>query len=205
VSCSCRASAALDRFVARTATKLRVLCYKSMRAPWARNDWILQVIDKLARVGGRASLRSGGVILIGSLLLSACGGGGSTEGPAAAVTSSSLGAGSGSASGVFIPATFFALSDTNPNDPPTVSHGTLGRPSRLAWTEIEQTKGSFDFSFLDAYASIAPKDADGTANMVLTLGMTPPWATSDQSKCRTFAEDGPQLPLPPFKCGGLRL
>jgi len=130
-------------------------------------------------------------------LLSACGGGGSAQGPVATATSSNSGGSSpvspssmSSGSGASIPATFFALSDTNPNDPPTVSHGTLGRPQRLAWTEIEQTKGSFDFSFLDAYASIAPKDADGTANMVLTLGMTPPWATSDQSKCRTFAEDG---------------
>ena len=189
--------------MARTATKLRVLCYKSMRAPWARNDWILQVIDKLAR-RGKASSGCGALILVGTLLLSACGGGGSTQGPVATATSSNSGGSSpvspssmSSGSGASIPATFFALSDTNPNDPPTVSHGTLGRPQRLAWTEIEQTKGSFDFSFLDAYASIAPKDADGTANMVLTLGMTPPWATSDQSKCRTFAEDGPQLPLPP--------
>jgi len=202
VSCSCRASAALDRFVARTATKLRVLCYKSMRAPWARNDWILQVIDKLAR-RGKASSGCGALILVGTLLLSACGGGGSTQGPVATATSSNSGGSSpvspssmSSGSGASIPATFFAVNDTNPNDPPRLNYGTLGH-AKLAWTAIEPSKGTFDFSFFDAYANIAPKDPDGTANVVLTLGMTPPWATADQSKCKTFGNGMVGCTVPP--------
>ena len=85
-----------------------------------------------------------------------------------------------------IPATFFAMSDTGFTDPPAVSFGMLGHPVALAWQNIEQTKGIYDFtSFFDGYAGIAPLDPDGsnTADLILVLGNTPPWALADTSSC----------------------
>jgi len=89
-----------------------------------------------------------------------------------------------------VPITFFAVNDTTPTDAPQnygLNYGTLGHPVPLAWQTIEAGgSGSFDFSQFDGFAeNVAPKDANGTALMVMTLGMTPPWATSDTSTCRT--------------------
>jgi hypothetical protein len=84
-----------------------------------------------------------------------------------------------------IPATFFAVSDTYAGDPPQISYGAMGHPIQLVWETSEQSKGVFDFSSFDALAGIAPTDTDGTALIDLTLGMTPGWATSQQTTCRT--------------------
>ncbi len=90
-----------------------------------------------------------------------------------------------------VPITFFAVNDTTPTDAPQaygLNYGTLGHPVPLAWQTIEANQGSFDFSQFDGFAeNVAPKDANGTALMVMTLGMTPPWATSDTTTCRTGA------------------
>ncbi len=88
-----------------------------------------------------------------------------------------------------IPLTFFAVSDSNPLVPPLLNYGTLGHPILLAWQSIEQASGVFDFSVFDEYANIAPKDANGTALMIMTLGMTPPWAlpVTGTATCRTSA------------------
>lgn len=90
-----------------------------------------------------------------------------------------------------VPASFFALSDVDPADDPTVdgmSYGAVGHPIRLAWPYIETSRGVFDFSLYDQYAAIAPKEGPGgsVAVMNLTLGMTPGWAVADQSTCRTL-------------------
>jgi polysaccharide biosynthesis protein PslG len=83
-----------------------------------------------------------------------------------------------------IPIGFFAVNDTTPSDPPTpLNYGTLGHPVPLAWETIEPTCGTYDFSLFDGFATIAPKDSSGTALMVMTLGRTPPWATSQQTTC----------------------
>ena len=85
-----------------------------------------------------------------------------------------------------VPLTFFAVNDTTPTDPPQLNYGTLGHPVPLAWQTIQAGGStSFDFSMFDGFASIAPQDSNGVAQMVMTLGMTPPWATSDASTCRT--------------------
>ena len=98
---------------------------------------------------------------------------------------------SGSTSSGGLPASFFALSNADPNDNPSadgMSYGTVGHPGRLAWPYIEPTKGTFDFSLYDQYVATAPREGTGesVAVMVLTLGMTPGWAVVDQSTCRTL-------------------
>jgi hypothetical protein len=157
-------------------------------------------IGGLGRAEKGARPRSGRLALAAILLLSSCSGGG---GSGSTVTSANPGGGSNgggtsgsSGSAAAIPATFFTVNDTNPNDPPAVSHGGLGH-SKLAWMHIEQTKGSFDFSFFDAYANLAPKASDGTAILALTLGLTPPWATSNQASCRTFGDGVVGCSAPP--------
>jgi hypothetical protein len=93
-----------------------------------------------------------------------------------------------------LPASFFALNNVNPADNPItdgMSYGAIGHPIKLAWPYIETSRGVFDFSFYDQYAAIAPREgtSGNIAVMDLTLGMTPGWAVSDQSSCRS-APDG---------------
>ncbi len=103
-----------------------------------------------------------------------------------------------------IPASFFALSNVDPTDDPTadgMSYGAVGHPPYLAWPYIEPTQGTDDFTRFDPYVAIAPKEGPGgvVAVMELTLGMTPQWATSDPSTCRTLPGGvvGCQAPPPP--------
>jgi len=96
-----------------------------------------------------------------------------------------------------IPITFFAVNDSNPAEAPNLSYGTMGHPVPFAWQNIEQQNGSFNFELYDGFASIAPTDANGTALMILTLGLTPPWAASDQSTCRTSSTNAIGCTAPP--------
>lgn len=94
-----------------------------------------------------------------------------------------------------VPQSFFALNNVDPTDNPTsdgMFYGAIGHPIRLAWPYIETARGTFDFSFYDEYAAIAPSEgpAGSVAIMDLTLGMTPGWAVSDQSTCRTLSNPG---------------
>lgn len=87
-----------------------------------------------------------------------------------------------------VPASFFALNNVDPTDNPAADgmfYGAVGHPIRLAWPYIETSRGTYDFSFYDQYAAIAPKENNGNvAVMDLTLGITPSWAVADQSTCR---------------------
>lgn len=78
---------------------------------------------------------------------------------------------------------FFAVNDVSGAPEPQVTYGLLGHPVPLAWQVIEQTQGVYDFTQFDPFVQIAPKDASGTALMVMTLGKTPPWAASDSTTC----------------------
>lgn len=98
-----------------------------------------------------------------------------------------------------IPATFFAVSDTYAGDPPKVSYGLLGHPIQLVWESSELSRGVFDFSRFDALVNIAPKDKNGTALIILSLGMTPGWATSQQNTCRTERTGAVGCTAPPDK------
>lgn len=134
-------------------------------------------------------------------LLSACGGGSATSRisqppppPACGASAKTppftpkVGGNPPPAASGLISAQFFAVNDTTPTDPPgpTLSIGTLSHPVPLAWQTIEQSCGVYDFSLFDGFADIAPKDANGTALLVMTLGKTPPWAlpVTGTSSCK---------------------
>jgi len=99
-----------------------------------------------------------------------------------------------------IPASFFAMNTVNPDDYPKLTFGTLSHPEVGAWAWVEKTKGVYDFSLFDHYVSDAVahglEDSTNTVNVAITLGETPPWATSDPSSCKprhdnTFCSSGP--------------
>jgi len=89
-----------------------------------------------------------------------------------------------------VPASFFALNNVAPSDDPKADgmlYGAVGHPIKLAWPYIETSRGTYDFSFYDEYAAIAPKENSGNvAVMDLTLGITPGWAVANQSTCRSL-------------------
>ena len=85
-----------------------------------------------------------------------------------------------------IPAGFFAMSSVTATDFPKVSIGTLGH-LLLSWPVMEPSRGTFDFSRYDAYVASAQQhglvDANNTASVAITLGMTPSWAVASQASC----------------------
>lgn len=82
-----------------------------------------------------------------------------------------------------IPSTFFGMGVATAVDPPKVSYSVLSHPA-VAWTTIEgQSRGTYNFKSIDAFAKIAPKDANGVALMDLVMGWTPGWAVADQTTC----------------------
>ena len=82
-----------------------------------------------------------------------------------------------------IPSSFFGMGVASPSDPPKVTYGTMSHPA-VAWTTIEGTaRGTYNFRPIDGFVRIAPKDANGVALIVLTMGWTPSWAVADQSTC----------------------
>ena len=90
-----------------------------------------------------------------------------------------------------VPASFFAMSALPVTDVPKVHVGALGHPG-FAWSTIEQSRGVFDFRVFDDYVATAQGlqlvDAEtNTVSISITLGLTPPWALSDQSSCSTPA------------------
>ncbi len=131
-----------------------------------------------------------------SVILAATGSGGSKASvsivpdqeapPVTLLTPSPNIAAQNAAGGAAIPSTFFAVNISDQRDRPTISFGTLGHPTMLIWPFIERARGTYDFSKVDAHVSNAPKDPDGTANIDLTLGLTPGWAASNQSTCRSL-------------------
>ena len=96
-----------------------------------------------------------------------------------------------------IPATFFSINTADAHERPNVKFGTLGHPTTLIWPFIEPSRGNYDFSLIDRFVEIAPKSADGTANIVLTLGTTPLWATRDRAGCSEMRRGVPGCPAPP--------
>lgn len=62
---------------------------------------------------------------------------------------------------------------------PTVEFGYLRLwDARVTWADVEPRKGQFQFSRLDA---IVERAARHNVNVILTLGQTPTWASSDPS------------------------
>jgi polysaccharide biosynthesis protein PslG len=89
-----------------------------------------------------------------------------------------------------IPATFFSMNMTDEEDYPKVTFGTLSHPAIGTWAWVEQTQGKLDFSKFDTKisAAVAHGLVDATTNTAevsITLGMTPPWAAADPKSCKT--------------------
>jgi hypothetical protein len=99
-----------------------------------------------------------------------------------------LGASSCWAQSPTIPPQFFAVNPWDSNKFPTVSFGMIAHPE-FAWPAIENSRGHYDFSKIDAFINDARTQGGfidpntNTINMGLTLGLTPSWAVADQSTC----------------------
>src|SRR5438105_687947 len=123
-----------------------------------------------------------GLTLFCLLSLAGCGGGGGG--------SSSILPPPGGNSGGFA-ASFFGMTigDAASYPPPSVPIGAIGHPTKLAWGNIEVSRGSYQWSFYDAFVSRAFNHG---VPFMMTFGSTPSWALANQSSCT-----GPICTAPP--------
>lgn len=88
-----------------------------------------------------------------------------------------------------IPASFFAMNISEVDDYPPLPFGTLGHPATLAWSWAEPSRRNFKWTVFDHFVEAARNhglvDTNGVVNIVLTLGLTPGWAVSEQRNCST--------------------
>jgi hypothetical protein len=93
--------------------------------------------------------------------------------------------------------TFFGLGVSSTIDPPKVNYGTLSHPS-LVWTTVESGgRGVYNWKNMDPFVKIAPKDANGVAQIVLSLGWTPGWAVANHQHCFNTQRNGVACTVPP--------
>ena len=84
-----------------------------------------------------------------------------------------------------INASYFGMGVSSSTDFPKVTYGTLSHPS-VTWTTVEGTgRGVYTWSNMDPFVNHAPKDANGVAQIVLTMGWTPGWAVANHQHCFT--------------------
>jgi hypothetical protein len=82
---------------------------------------------------------------------------------------------------------FFAMGVSSTLDRPKVAYGMLAHPP-VVWTTVEGAgRGVYNWKNMDSFVQIAPKDANGVAQIDLTLGWTPGWAVANQGggRCLT--------------------
>jgi hypothetical protein len=92
---------------------------------------------------------------------------------------------------------FFGMGVSASVDPPQVTYGTLSHPS-LVWTTVESGgRGVYNWKNMDPFVKIAPKDANGVAQIVLSLGWTPGWAVGDHTHCFNTTSNGVACTVPP--------
>jgi hypothetical protein len=92
---------------------------------------------------------------------------------------------------------FFAMGVSSTLDRPKVNYGTLSHPS-LVWTTVEAGgRGVYNWKNMDPFVEIAPKDANGVAQIVLSLGWTPGWAVADHTHCFNTTSNGVACTVPP--------
>lgn len=92
---------------------------------------------------------------------------------------------------------FFGMGVSSTLDPPKVTYGTLSHPS-LVWTTVESGgRGVFNWKNMDPFVQIAPKDSNGVAQIVLSLGWTPGWAVADHTHCFNTTSNGVACTVPP--------
>ena len=121
-----------------------------------------------------------GLMLLCLLSLAGCGGGSSSISPPPP---------GGNSGG--LAASFFGMTigDAASYPPSNVPIGAIGHPTRLAWGNIEVSKGSFQWSFYDTFVGRAFNHG---VPFMMTFGSTPSWALADQSSCT-----GPICTAPP--------
>ncbi len=92
---------------------------------------------------------------------------------------------------------FFGMGVSTTIDPPKVTYGTLSHPP-LVWTTVENGgRGVYNWKNMDPFVKLAPKDANGVAQIVLSLGWTPGWAVADHTHCFTTVSNGVACTVPP--------
>lgn len=87
-------------------------------------------------------------------------------------------------SAVVVPASFFGMTTTDPNDYPAVTIGALGHPVTFAWGWIERSKGVYTWTGFDRHVTAAQSHG---VDLMITFGQTPGWAVTNQSTCKVNA------------------
>jgi hypothetical protein len=96
-----------------------------------------------------------------------------------------------------VSASFFGMGVSTAADFPKVTYGTLSHPP-VAWTTIEgKARGTYNWPNMDPYVNHAPKNANGVAQIVITMGWTPGWAVADHTHCFNNASKVPSCTVPP--------
>jgi hypothetical protein len=96
-----------------------------------------------------------------------------------------------------VQAPFFAMGVSSTLDRPKVTYGTLSHPS-LVWTTVESGgRGVYNWKNMDPFIQIAPKDANGVAQIVLSMGWTPGWAVANHQHCFNTQKNGVACTVPP--------
>jgi hypothetical protein len=89
-----------------------------------------------------------------------------------------------------VQAPFFAMGVSSTLDRPKVTYGTLSHPS-LVWTTVESGgRGVYNWKNMDPFIQIAPKDSNGVAQVVLSMGWTPGWAVANHQHCFNTQKNG---------------
>ena len=120
-----------------------------------------------------------GLTLFCLLSLAGCGGGSSSISPPPGGNSGGLAA------------SFFGMTigDAASYPPANVPIGAIGHPTRLAWGNIEVSKGSYQWNFYDTFVGRAFNHG---VPFMMTFGSTPSWALANQSSCiGTICTDPP--------------
>jgi hypothetical protein len=92
-------------------------------------------------------------------------------------------------SATVIPSTFFGMTLINKSNWPTVPFGALGEGTQVGWAYVEQTKGVFDWSNIDAWVNLAQQEQ---ISFFYPFGGAPPWAVRDQTSCASSFPGGPK-------------
>jgi polysaccharide biosynthesis protein PslG len=96
-----------------------------------------------------------------------------------------------------IPSSFFGMGIVTTLDLPKVTYGTMSHPP-LVWTTVESGgRGVYNWKNLDPFVNNAPRDANGTANIVLSMGWTPGWAVASHTHCFNTNHSGLACTVPP--------
>jgi hypothetical protein len=83
-----------------------------------------------------------------------------------------------------VPESFFGLSLMDSSNWPLIPFGTLGKAPGVPWPYVEKTKGTFNWTQLDAF--VAQANAHGVS-FVYSSEYVPSWAAADRSSCHPYA------------------